>query len=335
MEQTLENRIIDIDTHRHDDPYYVGYKMLTKCLETDIFYDGMSEALKIAQDYMRSDSIVLLKKGEDGEYTVFDKAKGQGRLRGKILERTINRKKEYFGESQYVDTTLDEGIVKRLTTLQIVPGEDEYILAIMNNQLKCFADNMEFMGIMKNTINNLLKKYKRMEEIKKISEIDSLTSLYNRMAYRRREAELDQDKEIPVTLALIDLFRLKYTNDNINHAAGDKYISMTAILLKKAFRRKEEPIPHDDVVYRVGGDEFILISETKTKEEVEEILRKVGAQVELFEFSNTSETPTGINYGVIERTNGEPIERLYVMADQILTADKNKTYKKLGIDRRK
>ena len=44
MGQTLENRIIDIDTHRHDDPYYVGYKMLTKCLETDIFYDGMSQS---------------------------------------------------------------------------------------------------------------------------------------------------------------------------------------------------------------------------------------------------------------------------------------------------
>ena len=335
MARVIEGDLVSVDSHKKNNPYYVGYLMLTKCLETDSFYEGMSTSLELAQDYMKSDSIMILRKDKDGRYRLFDKAFGQNRLKGRILEKTINKKSDYFADNKYTDTSFNEGCVKRITTLHIKDDDDEYLLAVLNNRIKCVSDNMEFMGILKKVTNDLIRKYTRLEELRNASEIDALTSLYNRMAYRRREEELNNDTERPVTFALIDLFRLKYTNDNVNHAAGDQYISMTASLLRDAFRKKQAPIPHDDIVYRVGGDEFILISETKSQEEVEEILRQVGEQVELFEFSKTQEVPTGINYGVIERKNGEPIEKLYVLADKKLTDDKTKTYQKLGIDRRK
>jgi len=323
-----------VHSNRVDNPYYVGYNMLTRCLETDSFEKGMSESLEIAQRYMLSDAIIILKKEKDGSYEVFDAASHESRFREKILESIIKERLPFFKDNPYVDIKVEQDVVERINTLQLLDN-DEFILAILNNNIVDFHDNLEFMGIMKKTISDLIKKYKKLEHLRRASEIDALTTLHNRMAYRKKEDELNEDKSRPVTLALIDLFRLKYTNDNINHAAGDKYISMTANLLKKAFRKREEIGPHDDIVYRVGGDEFILISETKTKEEVEEILREVAEQVELFEFSKYKETPTGINYGVTERTCGESLESLYVSADKKLLADKTDTYKKMGIERRK
>lgn len=320
------------ENSKYKNPYHVGYNMLTSCLETDDFEEGMSSALEIAQDYMDSSSIVVLKEDKNGEYKTFGKANNQSRIRQRIFEKVLQKKSVFVKNNPYVDLFVNDASVDRITTMSLLDGE--YILAISNNGIFDYQRNLEFMGIMKKTITDLLKKHKRVEEFKHNSEIDALTLLYNRMAYRKKEEELNEDSERPITLALIDLFRLKYTNDNINHAAGDKYISQTARLLKDAFK-KEDKLPHEDIIYRVGGDEFIIISETKSKEEVEEILKKVSEQVELFQFSRTLDVPTGINYGVIERTNQEPVEELYVMADQQLTEDKTKTYLKRGIDRRK
>ena len=88
-------------------------------------------------------------------------------------------------------------------------------------------------------------------------------------------------------------------------------------------------------VFRVGGDEYIIVSETKSKEEVEDLLRQVNGEVEQFEFSYSKPVPTGINFGVTERTKGESIDRLYTMADKLLSDNKTATYEKMGIERRK
>ena len=319
-------------SNKYKNPYHVGYNMLTSCLEEDDFSIGMSNALTIAQEYMNSESIILLKEQEDESLKTFAKANNQSRVKQRILEKVLQRKIILAKNNPYIDLIIGDQSISRLTTMPLLEGE--YVLAISNNQLFDYHNNLEFMGILRKTLSDLIQKYKRMEEYKHTSEIDALTSLYNRMAYRKKEEELNEDCDRPVTLALIDLFSLKTTNDNINHAAGDKYISQTAKLLKQAFKR-EDTLPHDDIIYRVGGDEFIIISETKTKEEVEELLRKAREQVELFQFSKKLEVPTGLNYGVVERTNKEPIEILYVMADKQLSSDKTKEYIKRGLDRRK
>lgn len=65
-------------------------------------------------------------------------------------------------------------------------------------------------------------------------------------------------------------------------------------------------------IYRIGGDEFALISNTETYD-----------------------VPLKINYGVTIRRNQGTFSELYVNADILLTDNKNDTYRELGLNRRK
>ena len=112
-------------------------------------------------------------------------------------------------------------------------------------------------------------------EMKEQTEIDALTGLKNRQSYNKDIEQINKSNE-KVAFTILDLFRLKYINDNINHFTGDCYIKKSADILKGFFpstitENGEEKKTGDDV-YRVGGDEFIIISKNKTENRVESIL---------------------------------------------------------------
>ena len=79
---------------------------------------------------------------------------------------------------------------------------------------------------------------------------DELTGLLNRRAYA---AKIKEESEKDETLGIIyaDLNKLKYTNDKLGHAAGDQLLIDFAALLGNCCRKSE--------IYRVGGDEFIVM----------------------------------------------------------------------------
>lgn len=95
----------------------------------------------------------------------------------------------------------------------------------------------------------------KQNELLQLAETDSLTGLGNRrhwdvaLARYVREAE---ERNEPLTAALIDLDGLKKLNDRRGHAAGDAAIRATADGLRRAIRR-------GDLAARLGGDEFGLL----------------------------------------------------------------------------
>lgn len=94
-------------------------------------------------------------------------------------------------------------------------------------------------------------------ELAKLANTDALTALPNRhwmMNYL--PAALDQAKKTHASLALllIDLDDFKHVNDTLGHAAGDELLKAVAAKLKSLLR------PGDHIV-RLGGDEFIVVSE--------------------------------------------------------------------------
>ncbi len=95
----------------------------------------------------------------------------------------------------------------------------------------------------------------RTEKIKQIEQLsynDQLTGLYNRrflvMAYER----LNIIRNLPFTVLALDVNGLKLVNDAFGHYAGDE-------LLIKAAKAIKENLRSDDIVARMGGDEFIVL----------------------------------------------------------------------------
>ena len=101
---------------------------------------------------------------------------------------------------------------------------------------------------------------------------DPLTGLLNRRAFLeeagRRIDRLDRE-ELPGTLLVVDLDRLRALNDRAGHEAGDAALSLVAELLRRTFR------PADPIA-RLGGDEFAVWmdgSDEMTAAERAELLR--------------------------------------------------------------
>jgi diguanylate cyclase (GGDEF)-like protein/PAS domain S-box-containing protein len=81
---------------------------------------------------------------------------------------------------------------------------------------------------------------------------DALTGLANRRAWDEAVARHDGGADAPVAVILCDVDGLKDVNDQLGHAAGDRYLRAAADLLESAVR-------DGDLVARLGGDEFVLM----------------------------------------------------------------------------
>jgi len=90
------------------------------------------------------------------------------------------------------------------------------------------------------------------EQIRHFVYYDSLTRLFNRKKMREDVSILLHNKSEKFALLFIDLDKFKSANDNYGHQAGDYILKTVAVRLKNIIRPT-------DIVYRIGGDEFIII----------------------------------------------------------------------------
>lgn len=103
----------------------------------------------------------------------------------------------------------------------------------------------------------------------KYAYYDQMTGLKNRRAYSEHVDKLKNDLPGDCFVIIVDINGLKRMNDALGHAAGDELIVGTADCLVRSFKET-------DSVYRLGGDEFCIIS-NGTEEEIGNSLSKLKA----------------------------------------------------------
>src|SRR6056297_940952 len=100
-------------------------------------------------------------------------------------------------------------------------------------------------------VQRLLKKEK-IDRIEYLSLHDHLTGLYNRRYMEDSIDRLDTLRNLPFTIMVLDVNGLKLTNDAFGHAMGDKLLVSVANMMKNICRK-------DDILGRMGGDEFMIL----------------------------------------------------------------------------
>lgn len=111
--------------------------------------------------------------------------------------------------------------------------------------------------------------------------IDSLTNLGNRGGLDRHVNQLWR-KGAPFTCAYIDIDHLKHCNDKFGHAEGNRYILGIC-------RALTETMEHDEMLFRIGGDEFVLVSPTTGEAELEQRMEQ--ARADLIEATSGGKAP--------------------------------------------
>lgn len=125
----------------------------------------------------------------------------------------------------------------------------------------------KIIGAVITFLDNTERK-KNEAHIKHLSDHDFLTNLYNRRFFEESMKNFDMLENLPIAIIFGDVNGLKLTNDIFGHIAGDELLKKTGEVLKKICRE-------DDIVARMGGDEFaILLPKTEAKE-IEKIVDRV------------------------------------------------------------
>ncbi|WP_457747876.1 diguanylate cyclase domain-containing protein [Sulfurimonas sp.] len=158
------------------------------------------------------------------------------------------------------------------------------------------------------------------KELENISKIDALTNIYNRRYFNIKFPEIVknlQKQERILAFMMIDFDFFKQYNDFYGHKSGDIALKKVAQTLKKSMQRR------DDLVFRVGGEEFGILFSVATKEDALELAEKIRENVENLKIKHCKSKVSSyitISAGLflIDKDNNFDVEELYELCDKAL-----------------
>ncbi len=161
----------------------------------------------------------------------------------------------------------------------------------------------------------------KIDELDLIASTDELTGVYNRRGfYSFGETTLKFAKAMGQSGIVIycDMDGLKKINDEYGHEAGDKAIIAESIILKNNFRS-------NDIIARIGGDEFAIISPGLTAEALKHIRRQIDDDCRIWSGGNELGFSISMSMGSVSYPSakmGYKITPLLSEADSLMYMEK-------------
>ncbi|ADY56002.1 diguanylate cyclase and metal dependent phosphohydrolase [Syntrophobotulus glycolicus DSM 8271] len=118
------------------------------------------------------------------------------------------------------------------------------------------------------TVQDVTDRKKVEKEIVFLSYHDKLTGLYNRRFYEEEIKRMDTENNLPISIIMGDVNGLKLVNDAFGHDKGDELLLKCAAALKKACCQNE-------IIVRLGGDEFLVLLPRTEGEEAKQVIDRI------------------------------------------------------------
>jgi len=155
---------------------------------------------------------------------------------------------------------------------------------------------------------------RQKEELKLLSQIDSLTGIYNRNKLSEIVTVKQQNKDKIYSIIILDIDDFKTVNDTLGHSVGDKVLKAFAEILKSSIR-------NTDFLGRWGGEEFIIICSNIGKEKAFQIANELRKKIENYKFPHDLNLTA--SFGVSEYAEELSFDELFILADRALLKAKN------------
>lgn len=156
--------------------------------------------------------------------------------------------------------------------------------------------------------------YARSEELRTLLTHDSLTGAHTRRYFvelAERALRQSRTQAWPVSMLMIDLDHLKHVNDREGHAAGDRALSLVVRICRKSLRE-------DDLLGRLGGDEFCAILAGRDAEDAAQCAQRMVEAVREAARVFPGELKPSLSIGVATAKADDDYESLWLRADTAL-----------------
>ncbi len=205
------------------------------------------------------------------------------------------------------ETFVGEAVRKAKSGKKVYVSINGFPITLDNNQLGIYA-----------VYHDITDRKEEEEKIKFLSFHDQLTGLYNRRYFEQEMERLDKSRRLPISIIVADLDGLKKINDNYGHKEGDRYIEKAADIMKKSTRG-------EDIVARIGGDEFAVILPESDCSIAEDVKRRI--KTKCSECNRNSDFTISISIGCATKNKeDEFLDRVFVKADNAMYQEKNRKY---------
>jgi|LGVF01.1.fsa_nt_gb diguanylate cyclase (GGDEF)-like protein len=219
---------------------------------------------------------------------------------------------------------LDINIVKRLKHLS---SQVTKITVSKDLELRVDVNNRDEVTILQKNINYMLDDRKSLnDELLKHATLDIMTGLFNRrIGEEILENLIDSAKEnkTKFSICFIDINNLKTVNDELGHNAGDDMIINLAKIIKSNIRE-------NDLVCRLGGDEFLLVFHDYNSNQAELAIKRINNRIDEFNRIENHKYKLSVSVGIEEYDGVSTMHELIKNADAKMYYEKknkrNKNY---------